>query len=496
MRSLAGWIERHASFDPDKIALAAGTENLSYAALAARIARTTSWLEHACALEPGARIAWLGHNSVDLLVLLFACAQARLILVPLNWRLSAHELNQILADAAPGMVVVDQSCREFLPHLQGQRRVLARCAEPGFENLPLDVAEHGLVSRLVDADTPVLLVYTSGTTGAPKGALLSQRALLFNALNAVHMHDMTAADRVLTVLPMFHVGGLNIQTLPALYCGAQVILETRFDARRTLTAIADGRPSLTTLVPATISALVSRPEWSQTDLSSLRCITTGSTDVPRPMIDEVHQRGVPIIQIYGATETGPVAIYQRVAEAFASAGAIGRAGLHTDIRLVGRDGETVEHGQVGEIMVRGAHVATGYWDDKSSAAVPFDGGWFASGDAAVRDSSGLYWFKDRLKHVIISGGENIYPTELERILNASGRLHEAAVAGRADQRWGEVPIVIAVRGEEAIDAAGVLALFDDTIARYKRPREVVFVDALPRNALGKVEIPRLRELIA
>ena len=203
-----------------------------------------------------------------------------------------------------------------------------------------------------------------------------------------------------------------------------------------------------------------------------------------------------MIQVYGATETGPVTIYQRPAEAYTTAGTIGRAGLHTAIRLVDGDGRDVAHGTPGEILVRGPHVARGYWDPTRAAATPFADGWFHSGDVAELGADGLYRFKDRIKHVIISGGENIYPAELERILAASSLLREAAVVARAAERWGAVPVVVAVPGSPAVTAADVLALFEGRIARYKQPREVRFVEALPRTALGKVEVARLRAWLA
>lgn len=495
MRSIAGWIERHAALVPERAAITADGRVESYAALAQRISQLAHWLAVEQGLAAGSRVAWLGHNRADLLALLFACAQTQCLLVPLNWRLSSAELKAVLDDADAALVIVDVSCRERVDAFIDRRLACRGFELAGVASMPLPGAAPTLVASDVAPATPVLLVYTSGTTGQPKGAVLTQEAVLFNALNSVHMHGMTASDRILTVLPMFHVGGLNIQTLPALYCGAEVILEARFEPAATLARINDSQPSLTTLVPATIAALMAEPGWPQCALGSLRSITTGSTDVPVSMIAAVHERGVPVIQIYGATETGPVAIYQTEPEALSTVGSIGRAGLHTEIRLVDGDGGDVATDVVGEILVRGPHVASGYWDSAGGNIAPFADGWFATGDAARCDANGLYWFADRLKHVIISGGENIYPAELERILASSDLVREAAVVGRPDPRWGEVPVVVAVRRDENIDEAAVLGLFDDRIARYKRPHGVVFTDELPRTALGKVAVPVLREQV-
>ncbi|MCB1746120.1 MAG: AMP-binding protein [Gammaproteobacteria bacterium] len=496
MRSLAGWIERHAAFAPARIAIESPAGALDYAAFAARIATLAHWLEHHERIAPGDRVAWLGHNSSEQLALLFACADLGAMLLPLNWRLSPPELEAVLHDAGAGLLVVDASCAALGAELAGLRRVMAGAGgadDP--DHLPATDPGLRLVAREVAAETPLLLVYTSGTTGRPKGAVLSQQALLFNALNAVHMHDLTASDRVLNVLPLFHVGGINIQTLPTLYCGGSVYLEPRFDPAQTLDLIARWRPSLTVLVPAVIKALVELPGWVSTDLGSLRAVATGSTDVPVGAITALHERGVAVIQIYGSTETGPVAVYQRIEDAFDTVGSIGRVGLHTEVRLVDTAGAAVGLDVPGEILVRGPHVASGYWDATRAATVPFADGWFHSGDVAAQDARGLLWFKDRIKHVIISGGENIYPAEIERVLEGSPLLREAAVAGRTDPRWGEVPVIVAVPADPSVTREAVLGLCDGVLARYKRPRDVVFVDALPRTALGKVEVARLRELV-
>ncbi len=278
--------------------------------------------------------------------------------------------------------------------------------------------------------------------------------------------------------------------------GATVSLHARFDPAATLATIARERPSLTVQVPATMQAMIGHPSWAETDLSSLRAVATGSTDVPVDLIEAFHARGVPVIQVYGSTETGPVALYQRIEEAFSTAGALGRAGLETAIRIADAEGREVADGTAGEILVKGGNVAAGYWRDEDLSARTFRDGWFHSGDVGLRDKNGLYWFKDRIKNVIISGGENIYPAELERILRNHPGIAEAAVAGRADARWGRVPVAVVVKADPALTEADVLDAFGGRIARYKHPHAVIFVDALPRNAMGKVvgeEIARLAE---
>jgi len=477
------WLKAH---PPDAIALTFPGGRLTYAALRERIAAAAAMLA-AHGLGRGDRLAFLGQNHPAQLVLLFACARLGAILVPLNWRLAEPELRFILADSGATLLATTRE-------MAGAARA---AAPPGCALLDA-AAEWPAAPAPPEAggeDAPLLLVYTSGTTGRPKGAVLDQRALRFNALNARHAFALTAADRVLTLLPLFHVGGLNIQTTPALLAGAEVVLLPRFDPAAFFAAVAAHRPTLTLLVPAIMQALVAHPGWATADLSSLRAIGAGSSEVPLPLIEAFHARGIPVQQVYGATETGPVAICQTRDAALAAPGSLGQAALHGEARVVDVAGREVPPGVAGEIQLRGPHVARGYWNDPTATAAAFRDGWFASGDVGLRDAAGRFWFTDRLKHVIISGGENIYPAELERLLREAPGVAEGAVCGRPDARWGEVPVAVVVPGA-GFDPASVLRHFEGRIARFKQPRAVVAVSELPRTALGKVQLEALREMAA
>jgi fatty-acyl-CoA synthase len=439
-------------------------------------------------VRQGDRVAYLGLNGAAQVLLLLGAARLGAMLAPLNWRLAAEELRFILDDAGPRLLIADKAMEGLAREAWQHPAALVEefLASPCGESVPPNQSTPA---------HPALLCYTSGASGRPKGALHSQAALLANAALAQDMHAMTADDHVLTVLPLFHVGGLCIQTLPALLLGARVTLMARFDPGACLALIEAARPTLTVQVPATFAALLADPGWAGADLGSLRAIATGSTDVPVPMIEAVQARGVPVIQIWGATETGPTAVYQKTAEAFSHPGSIGRPGPGVRLRLTDADGVDVAPGAAGEITVASPALASGYW--KRPDALDLDGGWFRSGDVARQGPDGALWFVDRVSSVIISGGENIYPAELERVLHDVPGLAEAAVAGRPDPRWGEAPVVLAVRAPgSAVTEADILRAFDGRIARFKHPRAVVFVDALPRNAMGKIERPRLRELAA
>jgi fatty-acyl-CoA synthase len=299
---------------------------------------------------------------------------------------------------------------------------------------------------------------------------------------------------VLTVLPLFHVGGLNIQTTPALHHGATVTLHSRFAPEATLAAIARDRPTLTVLVPATIQAVIDHPAWASTDFSSLRALTTGSTIVPQNLIDAFEARGVPVLQVYGSTETCPIAVYTTLHGERFRAGSTGLPGLACEAKVVNDSGVEVAPGVPGEIAVRGPNVFFEYWGDETATRESLRDGWYLSGDIGTRDEDGYFAIHDRKKNLIISGGENIYPAEIERVLLTHPAVAEAAVIGRSDRKWQEVPIAyVVLRAGVAAHAEALKAHVATELARFKVPREVVFVDALPRNAMGKVQHFQLRE---
>jgi fatty-acyl-CoA synthase len=496
---LSDLIACNAAFTPDKVALRYGGRSLTYAALWQRIAAAARALKSELGVGRGDRVAILSANQPDYLVLLYACARLGALLVPLNWRLAVPEQLFILMDASVKALFVQEAFAAVVPPL--------RQAQPDIRIIRLDEGEvAGTFEDLlaqgrgddrnphVDALCPLLLVYTSGTTGRPKGAVLRQEALLWNAVMSQHMHDLTADDHVLTVLPLFHVGGLNIQTTPALQAGATITLHARFAPDATLDALAMDRPTLAVLVPATIQALVEHARWGDADLSSLRVVTTGSTQVPQALIDALTGRGVPVLQVYGSTETSPIAVYTRIGGDLSRGNSTGLPGLCCEARVVDEDGREVPHGVAGEVVVRGPNVFFEYWGNAAATSEALRDGWYFTGDIGTRDLDGYFTIHDRKKNMIISGGENIYPAEVERVLHEHPAVAEAAVIGRADPRWQEVPVAYVVRRPDATASADDIARHVGTqLARFKVPREVVFVEALPRNALGKVQHFLLRQ---
>jgi fatty-acyl-CoA synthase len=498
---LSDLIERNAAFTPDKPATIFEGETQSYAAFNARIEQTARALKAEFGVSRGDRIAILSLNRPDYLVLLYACARLGALLVPLNWRLALAEQMFILSDAAAKMLVLEQAFAEILPALEKRLPdtsvVGLDFVPPGgstFEQLLAQAHGDGRNPH-TDFTCPLLIVYTSGTTGRPKGAVLRQEALLWNGVMSQHMHGLTSGDHVLTVLPFFHVGGLNIQTTPALHHGATVTIHPRFTPDATLIAFECDRPTLTVLVPAIIQAVTDHPDWASTDLSSLKAISTGSTIVPPHLIERFAARGVPVLQVYGSTETCPVAIYTRLGGDLSRVGSTGLPGLCCEATVIDDAGVELPPGTTGEIAVRGPNVFSEYWGNQEATREALHDGWYRTGDIGLHDADGYFWVHDRKKNLIISGGENIYPAEVERVLLEHPDVRECGVIGRPDPRWDEVPVAYVIRRAGcSVEAEDLKAHVLTQLARFKVPRDIVFVDDLPRTALGKVQHFMLRQL--
>jgi fatty-acyl-CoA synthase len=498
---LSDFIERNAAFTPDKPATVFEGETLSYQAFSTRIEQTARALKAGFGVSRGDRVAILSLNRPDYLVLLYACARLGAMLVPLNWRLAVAEQLFILSDASVKVLLLEQAFAEVLPALE------TTLPDTGIVGLDFDPPKGSAFDALLtqahgdgrnphaDLSCPLLIVYTSGTTGRPKGAVLRQEALLWNAVMSQHMHGLTSSDHILTVLPFFHVGGLNIQTTPALQHGATVTIHPRFTPEATLAAIARERPTLTVLVPATIQAVTEHPDWASTDLSSLKAVSTGSTIVPPHLIDRFVARGVPVLQVYGSTETCPVAIYTRLGGDLSRVGSTGLPGLCCEAAVIDDSGAELPPDTPGEIAMRGPNVFYEYWGNEDATREALHDGWYHTGDIGRRDADGYFWVHDRKKNLIISGGENIYPAEVERVLLEHPDVVECGVIGRPDPRWDEVPVAYVIRRAGCfVEAENLKAHVLTQLARFKVPCDIVFVDDLPRTALGKVQHFMLRQL--
>ena len=500
--NIASWIERNAQFSPEKVAIYFAGQTITYAELNQQINTAARMLSGTLNVGHGDRVSLLSTNIPEYLVALFACAKIGAILNPLNWRLAIPELAYIVQNAESSVLLIEKEYAGFAAHVRAE---MPSVQLVGFDFLPdgghtwsdlMASAPADPATTSGSLDDTIQLVYTSGTTGHPKGAMLLQNALLWNAVQSQHMHSMTKDDVILTCLPLFHVGGLNNQTTPALHAGASIVLQRRFVPDDVLKAIsaADGShpaPTASCLVPATQAAVIASPLWSETDFSKMRIVCTGSMLVPRHLSDEFRKVGVTVVEMYGCTETTPIAVYHRGDSDFDRVGSTGLPGLHCEVMIVdGNDQPLPPHAE-GEVLLRGPNIMQGYWRNSEATKNALHNGWFRTGDIGHQDEDGYVYIKDRKKNMIISGGENIYAAEVERVLAQHPAVAECALIGLPDAKWGERPEMVVVA--KGVDEAELRSYIDGKLARFKLPRAYHFVEELPKNALGKVQHFKIRE---
>ncbi|MEZ0364092.1 long-chain fatty acid--CoA ligase [Mycobacterium sp. pUA109] len=497
---LGSWIARRAAATPQLPALTFDGRTWTYRAFADRIDRLAAELA-AGGVQRGDRVGYLGLNHPDFLVTLFAAARVGAAFVPLNWRLTAAELGYILRDAGVHTLLADAERAAVIDPTRAElslSRCIAVTEAPGWETLGDLLAGRAPLADPVypGPDEVAVIMYTSGTTGRPKGAMLTHGNLFWNNINALLAFDTSQHDVSLVCAPLFHIGGLNVTTLVTLQKGGRIVLMPTFDPDQALQLIAEHRVTTMFGVPAMFLFMSQAREFATTDLSSVRFFVCGGAPVPEALILRYGERGIPFAQGYGLTETAPLALVLRTDEVAVKVGAAGHQVLPlSEVRLVDLDNHPVPPGQRGEICVRGPQVMVGYWRNPEATAAVLDAeGWFHTGDIGQADEDGYVWVIDRVKDMVISGGENVYPAEVEDVLYGHPAIAEVAVLGTPDERWGEaVTAVVALRPGAALTLEELRDFARGKLAGYKIPLRLEFVDALPRTQSGKVVKYQLRE---
>jgi fatty-acyl-CoA synthase len=453
----------------------------------------------AAGVRRGDRVAVLAHNRGEHFETLFACAKLGALFAPLNWRLAAAELDAIIADAEPRVLIYDRACSELAHSLTTPVAQRFSLDDDGAAASYAATLEAGAATPPpagdIDLEDALILCYSSGTTGRPKGALLAHRQLLFNSLSTHLAIGLGAGDSTLVFMPLFHTGGLNCLATPLLHHGGRVVIMPTFDAERALRIASDERVTLHMGVPTIFELWRDHPSFARLDLSATRMVLCGGAPCPLPLIETYRERGILFRQGYGLTEVGPNCFSLTPEDAFRKAGSVGWPNFYLQARIINDAGAQLPPGEVGELALGGPMVTLGYFRNADATAQAFRGTrWFHTGDLVRRDADGYHYIVDRKKDMFISGGENVYPAEVELALSSLPGVAEACVIAVPDARWGEVgrAIVVAAAGA-ALDDKTVLAHLGGRLARYKIPKTVVFTDALPRNPTGKIVRPRVRE---
>ena len=491
---LNSWFSRRVLQTPDRPALTFEGVTRSYRQMAQDINRLATALK-AGGICRGDRVGYLGLNNPLYFDLLFAAARLGAIFVPLNFRLTGPELDYIINDAGVHTLVADGPHRPVIDSVRAalccRRYVSADGPADGWQ------AASDFVGNAVplangepaDDDDIAVIMYTSGTTGQPKGVMLTHGNLWWANVNGGLVADISERDVSIVMAPLFHIGGLNVTPLAGWQKGAHILLHRNFDPARFLADVASYRVTSTFAVPAMLLFISQQPDFETADLSSLRLILCGGAPVPEPLLRLYNARGVPLNQGYGLTETAPSGTYLGNDFALAKLGSAGKPSFFVDLRIVGEDGRTpLGPHERGEVIMRGPNIMRGYWNKPEATAAAIDAeGWFHSGDIGYLDEDGFLYICDRLKDMIISGGENIYPAEIEATLYAHPAIAEVAVIGEPNEKWGEsVTAIAALKPGTSLDLETLRAWATERLARYKLPTRLEIIDALPRNPAGKV----------
>ncbi len=503
------WIKRHAERTPDHLALVeieTGRE-FTYAQFNERANRFASYMVNDLGLKRGDRVSILAGNSTDYLEILFACGKAGIILNTLNWRLAVPELEFILNDCTPRYLIYEptftESAKTVLATVNSLKGAVV-LGETGAENeITYEAAlaagdPAGVLMPDLTYDDTWAIIYTSGTTGKPKGAQVTYGNFFYNAVGMGRAIDLTSQDININVLPTFHIGGLGLYAGPTLHSGGTVLIMKAFSPDLFLKAIADYKVTVGLLVPSIYLVLDQYEGFDKADLSTMRHWASGGSPLPSALVHTYAERNILIQQGFGMTETGPTVFLVDIDHAVEKAGSVGKPVLHTDVRIEDPEtGEILGPNQHGELCVKGGNVTRGYWNRPDATEAAIRAGWLHTGDVAMYDDDGFYYIVDRVKDMYISGGENVYPAEVENILYEHPAIAEVAVIGVPHPTWQEVgKAIVVLKQGQSITEEDVIAFCQGKMAKYKIPKSAAFIDALPRTAAGKVLKRELRQQYA
>jgi acyl-CoA synthetase (AMP-forming)/AMP-acid ligase II len=507
MRNNIGlFIAKRATLNPNGEALVdvASGRRLTYQQLNARSNRCANALVE-LGLAAGDRVATLLMNGPEFTETFFGAAKVGGVIVALNWRLVGDELSFILMDSGAESLVFGSAFNDVVADLHGRGaegtkvrtwiHVGDAADRPdfavGYEDI-LARAEDEEPALCASGDDLLFIMYTSGTTGLPKGVMHSHNTTMWSSLTSLTTADVRFGDRYLICLPLFHVGALN-PLISVFHAGGTAVIMAQFDPVRVWEVYGEEKINITLAVPAMLNVMLQTYDANAHDISTLRWVMSGAAPVPVTLIEKYAALGIEIHQVYGLTETCGPACLISPNEALSRIGSTGKAFFHTDVKIVDQSGNEVGADEPGEVLVRGPHLMIGYWNRPDATAETLVDGWLHTGDVAATDADGYIYIQDRIKDMIISGGENVYPAEIENVIAGRDGVTEVAVIGVASEKWGESPLAIVVRTDESLTEEGVLDWCKGKLARFKQPKRVEFIEEIPRNPTGKILKRVLRE---
>lgn len=501
----ADLLTKRANLTPDREALYDITSGVryTYAQLNERANRAANFLHDGYGIQKGDRVSILAHNNIAYVDLIFGLGKIGAIFAPLNWRLTSHELNYIVNDCQPKVLIVGPEFVSVFDEMRDDIRVEHVLTLEGADVSGAASYEGSLEQAsaleptrpLIEADDAYCILYTSGTTGRPKGAVLPHRQILWNAINTVISWGLSEQDVSPILTPMFHSGGLFVFLVPLFYAGGRIVMARSFDTDASLQLIVDEKCTVILGVPTLFQVWMNSPKFAAIDFNHVHFFISGGAPCPPSLIKAWSEsKGVAMRQGYGLTEVGVNCFSMTDEDAVNKMGSVGKPIFHSEMRLVDSECQDVPVGRTGELIIKGPHVCTGYWNNPDATAEALRDGWFHTGDMARMDEDGYFYIAGRFKDMIISGGENVYAAEVEAVFREHACVADAALIGQPDEKWGEVGLMIVARKpNQSVGADELLKFCSERLAKYKIPKRVEFVDALPYSPYGKVMKAELKK---
>lgn len=491
------WLKRWKLYSPKNIAIKDGEtgREFSYAKLYELANQGAHLLRSKYGISKGDRVAVLATNELEYVFVFFALQRLGAILVPVNFRLTQREVDHIITDSSPKMILFQEAYREVvekLPASINPTKLLFQGKDSFAEQLT-SVADAGEYPFTAQESDPVMILYTSGTTGAPKGAILTYKMLFWNSINTTLRLNISQNDCIVIFLPFFHTGGWNVLTTPFIHRGAKVVFLKKFDAEQILSLSEQEKATMIFGVPTTMDMMARSALFEKVDLKSVRYAIVGGEPMPIELIKTWDKKGIPIRQGYGLTEFGPNVFSLNEEDSIRKIGSIGFPNFYIEAKVVDNEGRELADEQVGELVLRGPMCMQGYWHNEKATQETIKEGWLYTGDLVRRDSEGYYYVVGRKKDMYISGGENVYPPEVEQILRAHPKVLEVAVVGVPDEKWGEVGKAFVVAEDASVSADELLNHCVQNLAKFKIPKHFVFLKSLPKGDSGKILKRKLTE---
>mgnify|MGYP002713132360 CR=1 FL=1 len=491
------FLQKRADLTPSRIALTCTItgRDITYREWNDQANKTANFL-HVLGVGVGDRVAVYATNSIEYMDVWMACGKIGAILQNLNWRLTVHELEHLINDAQPTVLIYsadfNDQVTELRPNIPSVQHFIAfdEPIAPTDKSFCLRDDQSSILQDKpdVNADAPWVICYTGGTTGLPKGAMLTHANMTWNSINTVMSWGLDQNDVAILNAPLFHTGGLNVFTLPLIHAGGRNIVCKAFDVEQVFDLIVNGGVTVYFGVPTMFTMMQQHPDWEKADFSKLKIVISGGAPCPMPIFERFWAQGVDFKTGYGLTEAGPNNFALPPEDVQRKPGAVGKALMHVEVKAVDENGNICPPGQAGELLIRGGHVVPGYWNNPQATQKTIVDGWLHTGDLAICDEEGYYTIVGRLKDMIISGGENIYPAEVESVMHAHPAVGEAALIGVPDDKWGEVGLAVVVaKPGQTLDADDLIHFMRERLAKYKVPKSVVVVDELPKTGPGKID---------